>query len=317
MKITLKSVVLGLGLLLCQALVHGAPSTQNAEVSIAPAVNIFDQVQIGSESANRVITITNHALTPVTVTSAPVIAGLNASQFTLKSTTCGSGALVLNQNASCEVQVTFSPVRFGSQTAYVEVPTNLGSGATFVAFLSNDEDRQMEARRRFPAVLMGLNVLNGGTEVDITSTALAADTAYTLQWTLLGYDPQYKSQADFFACGTSEPGEGDACWASSVETVSDDAPSTGSQNYWRYYDQNATLYTFSQSFTIDSADLDVGDNYVGLRFFYQGGVDVNDPAKPPVSLILPGNIDNIATSGAAKTGYIGTTGRLMFITVNK
>lgn len=283
---------------------YAIKSEQVDSIEIYPIVNNFKQEQIGSESALQTITLQNN--TESAESLAISIKGPNASQFAIDSTTCTAS---LAANTDCTIDVKFKPTRFGSMLAYVD------TGNGLAAFLSNDEDYKMGAKRRFPATLMGLKVSNGSTVVDITDEALDAGTTYTFEWTLLGYGEKYKSEVQFFACGESLPIVDNKCWTDpEVTSLIDAAPTPKNQNYWRYFDHKATIFTFSQSLTVPSSSLLSGENFIGLRFFYQADADIKDD-KTPVSLIIPGNAKNVATDVSSKTGSVGNNGRRMFIKV--
>lgn len=301
--------------------VSAVDSQPNDDLTIYPVMNHFGTVQLGSDSTASVITVTNNTGASVTITSAPNLSGPDADQFSIASTTCGAS---LANGSSCEVNVTFSPIKFGSKMAYLNIGTNVAGTPNLTAFLSNDEDIASEAQRRFPPVLTEVKVLQGATEVDLLTTALTSGQTYTIEWKLLGYDDVYASYPAFFDCGATAPSVSSTCgndFVNRVTTIAsaDITDDTGvEQNFWRYQTEKARYYSFSQTFTVAASDLTggAGEYYMALRFYYKNSIDISANSSA-ISLIAPANIAGIGKEVADKSGHIGNDGRRLFIRVSK
>lgn len=307
-------------LVLCFAaslLAHAVDSEQNNNLMISPVMNHFGPLPLGTDSPSKTITVTNNTGARVRITAQPSIAGTHANQFTLVSEDCPNR---LNSGASCTITVRFSPTSLGSKMAYVSVGLDNADTPVLTAFLSNEEDVPTEAERRFPPVLTEVKVLQGATEIDLSTEALAVGQSYTLKWKMLGYDDIYTAYPAFFDCGNNVPTT--ACGSDfNARIGSIDAAEilddTGEEQvYWRYQTENAKYYEFSQPFTITSNDIagSAGAYYVALRFYYKNATDIaaKDSA---ISLLAPANILGFSSGG--NSGYVGSDGRRLYFQVNK
>jgi len=96
----------------------GVPSLQMA--SIAPTSLTFASQTVGTTSSAQTITLTNAGGETLTINS------IVASGDFAQTNTCGSA---LNSEASCTVQVTFTPTASGTRTGYVTFSDNAPSPA--------------------------------------------------------------------------------------------------------------------------------------------------------------------------------------------
>jgi hypothetical protein len=95
-----------------------APTIPDAALS--PASHDFGQVKIGQASAPSTFTLTNNGQATLNITDI-YLGGASPAWFTLGSTTCGS---TLGASASCDIDVTFSPIGNGIKSALLKVLTN-------------------------------------------------------------------------------------------------------------------------------------------------------------------------------------------------
>ena len=101
--------------------------------SISPAALTYSQA-LGTTSAAQTVTLTNTGTANLSVAGV-VVGGVNADQFA-QSNTCS--ATTLTPNASCAINVTFSPTTGGAKAATITVTdnSNFVTGSTQVATLS-------------------------------------------------------------------------------------------------------------------------------------------------------------------------------------
>ena len=95
----------------------GAPA-----VTLSPASLTFNSQTVGTTSAAQAVTLTNSGSATLTITSIAV-SGANGSDFA-QTNNCGTS---LAANASCSVNVTFTPPAAGTRTASVSVTDNATS----------------------------------------------------------------------------------------------------------------------------------------------------------------------------------------------
>jgi FG-GAP-like repeat len=93
------------------------------------SLNMGDQ-KIGTSIAARTVTLTNAGPAPITIYSIE-IAGVNAGDFT-QTNTCGSS---LKAEASCTIQVTFTPTAVGSRLGHVAIRDSAFGGTHWVGLL--------------------------------------------------------------------------------------------------------------------------------------------------------------------------------------
>jgi|GEM_PF-885360 len=92
----------------------GAPA-----VTLSPASLTFNSQTVGTRSAAQAVTLTNSGSATLTITSIAV-SGANGSDFA-QTNNCGTS---LAANASCSINVTFTPTAAGTRTASVSVTDN-------------------------------------------------------------------------------------------------------------------------------------------------------------------------------------------------
>jgi hypothetical protein len=114
----------------------------SAAISLSAAALSFGSQSVGTTSAAQGVTLTNGGNAALTISSIQVI-GTDPGDFKMPSNTCGSS---LAANASCTVNVTFTPTTSGSRTAtltFADSATNspqsvslTGTGTVPIAALS-------------------------------------------------------------------------------------------------------------------------------------------------------------------------------------
>lgn len=100
-----------------------------------PTSLTFPAQTIQTTSTAQTVTLTNTGQQDLALTSAPVIAGTNSSDFAVSSTTCTLG-LILTANANCSISVTFTPTATGARSATLQVTDNSGGTAGTVQSLN-------------------------------------------------------------------------------------------------------------------------------------------------------------------------------------
>jgi hypothetical protein len=88
---------------------------------------------VGTTSAARTITLTNHATSRVVSIAAITVSGLNSPAFA-ETNTCGTS---LAAGASCTLSVTFTPHGKGSKAATLNVWNNGGAAALKATLTGN------------------------------------------------------------------------------------------------------------------------------------------------------------------------------------
>jgi hypothetical protein len=130
----------------------GSPQTvalSGTGVNPAPGISLsstsvsFSDQQVSTTSAARSVTLTNSGTAALTI-SGITVGGSNASNFA-QTNTCGSS---LAANASCTINVTFTPSAAGSRTASISIATNAvgsphnialsGNGVTSLTYFNDD-----------------------------------------------------------------------------------------------------------------------------------------------------------------------------------
>jgi len=92
------------------------------EVTLVPGtLNFPGMTTQGESSAPQLVTITNSGNATLTFTSAPTLSGVNTADFSITSNTC-TGSLAAN--ASCSVNVVFSPLAAGVRTTNLAIADN-------------------------------------------------------------------------------------------------------------------------------------------------------------------------------------------------
>ena len=100
-----------------------------------PGAQGFGSAEVGLVSSNvtHTITYTNDGPFPVTLAAAPLaVAGVNAGDFTLASTTCTAN-MVLAHAATCTATVTFAPAATGNRSAALRLVHSGGNSPLAVA----------------------------------------------------------------------------------------------------------------------------------------------------------------------------------------
>lgn len=99
-------------------------------VTASPTSISFGSVNTGSSSSPQSITISNTTLNSVTMGAAAPIAGANATDFSVSSSTCAS---TLAASSSCTESIVFSPVAVGARSASLSITTSASNTPLSVA----------------------------------------------------------------------------------------------------------------------------------------------------------------------------------------
>src|SRR5581483_9531149 len=88
-------------------------------VSLAPSSLSFGTQSVGSATTAQAVTLTNSGTLPLSIGSIG-ITGTNAADFG-ESTTCPTSPSTLAAQASCTINVTFTPTANGTRSASVSI----------------------------------------------------------------------------------------------------------------------------------------------------------------------------------------------------
>jgi hypothetical protein len=107
-----------------------APAGGSASLTATPSTLDFGNVVSGQASADQTVTITNAGGAAATLDAA-TITGSNPGQFTISSSTCGTGA-ALGPQQTCQVSLRFTPHAVGSASATLSVGFHPPAGTVTV-----------------------------------------------------------------------------------------------------------------------------------------------------------------------------------------
>ena len=136
-----------------------------------------------------------------------------------------------------------------------------------------------EAVRRVPPVLHSFNIPD----------KLISGQSYTINWSLVGYENNYKTIIAFFNCtGIPSPSCGNS-YSDPKIAVSGKLPSTSTHvGEWSYLGAASTKFDYSFTFTpIVTTNTDTV-----IRFYYIGGTD-DSKGRPTISTMAPGNLAHV------------------------
>jgi FG-GAP-like repeat len=112
-----------------------------AVASVTPGSLAFPRLAVGTTSVPMAVALTNIGTGTMVLTGNRFI-GLNAVDFVVHSTTCGSTLAV---NASCQINVTFTPTAAGDRSATLSIADNVPGSPQTVALNGMSEDFSMTA----------------------------------------------------------------------------------------------------------------------------------------------------------------------------
>jgi trimeric autotransporter adhesin len=92
--------------------------------ALTPATTTFTSQLDGTQSAAKIIVLTNKTSAAMTGIGAATFTGSNPSDFIVQSTTCGSS---LAGNGSCSYSVAFAPTAMGAESATLSVSDSYGT----------------------------------------------------------------------------------------------------------------------------------------------------------------------------------------------
>ena len=212
-------------------------------LTLTPATQDFGTIPLHSSSAPVLFTLTNLTSSTTAITlSAPTVTG----DFTIAPNTSGgpscTGALA--QNASCSLQIVFSPTTTGPVTGTLTLPTNSGpAAATLSGFASPDPGLSLN-----PTALIFNNTPNSAATqqtITLTNTGSAQLQIGTPTTTLQNFQPTT-------ACSTLAP-------AATCTITITFTPSTGALTDTLTIPVGATNYTVSLTgaYTASNAGLQI------------------------------------------------------------
>lgn len=100
-------------------------------VSLSPTSLTFNSQAVNSTSPAQTVTLTNSGGAPLTINSISVT-GANGADFS-QTNTCPTGSTTLAVNASCAINVTFTPSASGSRSATVSISDDAGGSPQSVS----------------------------------------------------------------------------------------------------------------------------------------------------------------------------------------
>ncbi|MFB3904580.1 MAG: choice-of-anchor D domain-containing protein [Acidobacteriota bacterium] len=295
------SVLLTLVMLyVCSALSEAlAQSSQDADLTIDPVVQLYPVTTLGTHSGPQVFKLTNLNAGRTRALGALSLDGPNADQFVIANDAC-SGVTLAAAGGSCTVQVKFHPTSRGTKAANLLVPSDDPETRKLTAFLGNHEATADEARRRMPPVLVQLSV---------PETMRPGETIY-ITWSLEGYHLGYTSNLVMFDC-TATPDCGASFGASNMFAQSGNlGPDSVEAGRWEYNGTLTQRFNYSWIFTVPATRADgsgwpAGGTSIVIRFYCKDNVDIKREGRS-VSLLIPGNLTNV---------YYDTSGRRIVRTI--
>src|SRR5207245_1129987 len=100
----------------------GSGVTGSAGVTINPGSLNLGAAVLGTTSGSQAITVTSTGNIPLSISSI-VLSGTNAGEFA-QTSNCPTGSNTLAVNASCTINVTFTPAATGARSASVTITDN-------------------------------------------------------------------------------------------------------------------------------------------------------------------------------------------------
>ena len=158
-----------------------------APVSIAPASVTFPSAVLGSTSAARMVTLSNHLTTALAVSSVAT-----SANFAVASNTCGSS---VGAGLKCTVGVTFSPTVLGLEQGTLTIAYGAFGSPTVIA-------------------LNGTGIDTGLTSITVAPTGASIAAGSTLQFAATGH----------FRNGSTENLTSSVTWNSSATGIATIAP---------------------------------------------------------------------------------------------
>ena len=287
MKKSIQKALVGVLLGGCFATLHAVP---DADIHIDPVYRAFTQTPLQGESATQRFTVTNSGAAVLT-TATVALGGMYPGEYVIALNGCNNVTLSA-LGGSCDIDVKFTPTRRGTKAARLDIPFT--DGRSLSAFLTNAESRDVEAQRRLPPVLVGLDV----------PEQMEAGQSHTLTWTLLGYHDDYLTNLVFFDCtGISDGTCGDSHGTHFAESGLV-TPSATRASDWTYSGVRATEYDYSYTFTPSAASF-TADADIVIRFYRKNTMDAQ-AAKDSLSMVVPGNLS---------ARYYDTEGRRLLKTI--
>lgn len=272
-------------------------------VTLSPASLSFGNQRVGTTSAAMTVTLTNSGTAPLhlAATNAVVASGTNASDFAVASgTTCTNGATV-NVNATCLINVTFTPGATGSRgpttftitddaTPTTQSFTASGTGIFPAAQLSANTINFGNQRTGTTSAAQTITVTNNGTD----ALHLAASNAVAISGT---------NASDFAvvtALTTCTNGATVAAGANCVINITFDPAATGSRTATLTITDDANPTT--QTVTLSGTGVAPAATLSGASLTFSGQLITTSSSAQTVTLTNSGTasltISSIAVTGA-------------------
>lgn len=279
----LKNVVLGTALTLFT--ISSTVSAQDESISITPSYLHFTD-RTNSQSP-ATITLTNEGYTGGVNIGSITLGGVHDFNFDLANDNCSGQSLAVN--ASCTLQVTFIPSVTGESagfSALISVP--YGNDGNLSVYLSNQEDTEHEVQRRLPPAIHDLNI----------PEKMNAGSAYTIDWTAMGYDSGYKTIAVMFDCTDVAAGKCGGSYYDPEKFHESEflTPAQTTESDWTYNGERAQNFRYDYSFNVDAKRANNEDwsptgTPIVIRFYISSDNDIA-VGKQTFSLLIPGNLSN-------------------------
>ncbi|MES9906470.1 MAG: choice-of-anchor D domain-containing protein [Sedimenticola sp.] len=265
-------------------LVLHTQSQADGELSVSPGYNLFGDETLSDCSTSTPVsfTVSNSGSTALTLGNLS-FDGPHFDQFQFGADNCSGQTIAGSGN--CTVEVKFCPTSDGNKGAELHIPSDDAESPIIAVPLFNNESEAEEARRRMPPVLNGLRIMDGTVE---ETAQLHANTAYTIEWSLLGYHDSYRSVVALFDCSETTTGNCGNSYSENFLATGLLAADTTQAGSWTYGSQTSTQFNFSTSFTPSVSRFGTVKDLV-LRFYHLSSDD-QASGQGGLSLIIPGNI---------------------------
>lgn len=249
-------------------------------LEISPQVLRYPVTQLLA-STEGTVTVSNNSGASQTISSVS-LTGVSPEHYVIGTDNC-TGTLA--DAASCTVIINFEPTRRGTKTAVLQV--EYGTSDMVGSFLSNQEDKDSEAKRRLPPIIQALTI----------PESMNSGSTYNLTWKLLGYHQGFETLIAFFDCTGLSAG---TCGDSAGDNFHNSGYLTSSGSVDGLYTFNGARskeFDFSYSFTPDSGVFCAASTNIVVRFYVKSVIDQSGSG---ISLLIPGN---------QSTTYYDTAGR--------
>jgi Abnormal spindle-like microcephaly-assoc'd, ASPM-SPD-2-Hydin len=272
----------------------GTGYTNAPAATLSPASVSFGNQNSGASSPAQTVKLTNSGTLPLSISSI-AFSGPNASDFA-QTNTCPSGSNTLAANASCTINVTFSPTATGSRSASLTLTDNAADSPQSVA-------------------LTGTGV-TGGSNVYFSDGFETGDLS---KWTLSNSDStgQISVQSSVVNSGKDAVSLTNASGQYAYINTALSSPQT--QTYTRFYfrlssNANGTMLAIARNANNGNIwEIDYNSNRHGLDIYFWNGANTLYSLASAQNVINANTWyyvevqDNEITSGQAQVWLNGTS----------